>query len=354
MKNKINIALLGCGRVADHYKKLIIEKKINGINVAACCDIKKSKAIKMAKSMNCNYYTDSVKMYKENTFDLVLILTESGNHYRDSIIALKNGNNILIEKPISLLPKHAYEIEKLANKKKLIVENVFQNRHNPAVQKLREVFKKNKFGKIINCSMKLKWHRNQNYYNDGWHGTWLMDGGVINQQAIHHLDTLNWICGPIKKIAALKKNIVNKLEAEDTLSALLEFEKGYLGTIEVTTAAKEDFEASISIVGNRGMATIGGIALNEIELWKFNDDLSNEKKIIKRYSQSVPSGYGLSHITLLNKVISNIRLKNKKINISVIEAVKSVELVHSIYASIEKNKWILIKDKQLSSKLGIK
>ncbi len=354
MKSKINLALLGCGRVAEHYKKLILNKKIKEANVIACCDLIKSKAIKMSKELNCKFYTESSKMYGENHIDLVLILTESGNHYKNSLEALKFNKNILVEKPISLIPKHAYEIDKLANKKRLIVENVFQNRHNPAVEKLYESFKKKKFGKIINCSMKLKWHRGQDYYNDGWHGKWSMDGGVINQQAIHHLDALNWICGPIAKIIALKKNIINKLEAEDTLSALIEFKGGYLGTIEVTTAAKDDFEASISVVGNKGMATIGGIALNKIELWKFNNDNLNEKKIIKKYSQSVPNGYGLSHITLLNKVIKNIKNKRKHINIPISEAVKSVELVHSIYSSIEKNKWIFIKDEALSKKLGRK
>ena len=352
MNSKIKLAFLGCGRVAEHYKKLILSKKIKDVCVIACCDLVKSKAIKMSKEFDCKYYTVSSKMYEENSIDLVLILTESGNHYVNSLEALRFNKNILIEKPVSLIPKHAYDINKLANKKKLIVENVFQNRYNPALVKLHEAFKKNKFGKIINCSMKLKWHRSQDYYNDGWHGKWSMDGGVINQQAIHHLDALNWVCGPIEKIIALKKNIINKLEAEDTLSALIEFKKGYLGTIEVTTAAKEDFEASISVVGNKGMATIGGIALNKIELWKFNNNFLNEKKIIKKYSQSVPNGYGLSHITLVNKIISNIKNKRKKINIPISEAVKSVELVHSIYSSIEKNKWIYVKDKVLYSKLG--
>lgn len=352
MKKIINIGFLGCGRVAQHYKDLILKKKIKYIKVVACCDLNKRKALKLSKQLKCNYYTDYKRMYNENSIDLVLILTESGKHFTHSIEALKNNKNILIEKPITLIPNQAHQINSLAKKKGLIVENVFQNRLNPAVQKLKEAFEKNKFGKIISCSMKLNWHRKQSYYNDGWHGSWSMDGGVINQQAIHHLDALNWICGPIKKVNALSKNIVNKLEAEDTLSALIEFKKGYMGTIEVTTAAKEDFEASISIVGSKGMAKIGGIALNKIELWKFNGKNVNEKLIKRKFSQSVPSGYGLSHITLLNNIIGNFQKNNKKINIPISEAVKAVKLVHSLYSSIEKGKWVLIGDNEMSNKLG--
>ena len=54
--------------------------------------------------------------------------------------------------------------------------------------------------------MKLHWCRDQNYYSDDWHGKWNMDGGVINQQAIHHLDVLQWINGPLEKAYGSKSN----------------------------------------------------------------------------------------------------------------------------------------------------
>ena len=110
----------------------------------------------------------------------------------------------------------------------------------------------------------MRWCRLQDYYEDGWHGTWKYDGGVINQQAIHHVDALNWLLGPVDSLTATITNRLNNLEAEDTLVSIMKFENGALGTIEATTAARpEDFEASLSVVGENGMVLVGGIALNK-------------------------------------------------------------------------------------------
>ena len=210
-----------------------------------------------------------------------------------------------------------------------------------------------RFGKIVSCSVRLRWCRFQEYYNDEWHGKWASDGGVINQQAIHHIDAYNWIVGPVEKVCSISANQLNRLEAEDTLVAILKLKNGGLGTIEATTAARpEDFEASISIVGEKGMAEVGGIALNHIKTWKFIDKIDDDSKVIQKYSQDVPTGYGLSHITLLEKII-DILLKNEKKNIiSAQETILSTKLIHALYKSDEIKKWVNLDEKPTSKRLG--
>ncbi len=345
----MRVALLGCGRVANHYEYII--KKIKEIKVIACCDIIKKKADYMASKYNCKSYSDESEMYKSEKIDFVFILTESGNHYINCLSALKNNINILVEKPITLLVRQALKLEKISKKKNLVIENVFQNRFNPSIIQLKKAFERKKFGKIVTCSINLKWHRNQSYYEDGWHGSWLMDGGVINQQAIHHLDVLNWICGPIKRVIASKSNIKNNLEAEDTMVVLVEFENGYTGTIEASTAASEDIEAAISVFGTKGYAKISGVALNKIEKWSLINP-KNLRNFKTKYSQKVKNGYGLGHLTLLKKLVQNYNKKTRKINLNTYEALNTVRLVHAIYRSVEDNKWVDIKSNKYSRKLG--
>ena len=122
-----------------------------------------------------------------------------------------------------MLPKQVLELEKIAKEKKLMYAVIFQNRLNPAMIKLKETFDKGRFGKIILNTIRLRWCRYQDYYEDGWHGTWNMDGGVINQQAIHHVDALQWVCGDIQEVCANAGNRLNDLEAEDTMTALITF-----------------------------------------------------------------------------------------------------------------------------------
>ena len=82
----------------------------------------------------------------------------------------------------------------------------------------KKAFESNRFGKLVSVSVRLRWCRLQEYYDDGWHGTWAQDGGVTNQQAIHHVDALTWICGEVKSVSAISAKRANKLQAEDTLN----------------------------------------------------------------------------------------------------------------------------------------
>ena len=167
-----------------------------------------------------------------------------------------------------------------------------------------------------------------------------MDGGVISQQTIHHLDALQWICGEVDEVCSSSGKMLNKLEAEDTMTALTKFKSGAMGVIEATTAARpEDFEASLSIVGETGMVEIGGIALNKINTWKFVHSTAEDEKIPSDYSNEVPSGYGLSHGPLLKEIIG--RLKKKYTPpISGTDCLPTISLVHALYASDESRSWV--------------
>ena len=230
----------------------------------------------------------------------------------------------------------------------------FQNRFNPAIRCLKDAAQKGRFGKITTATIRLRWCRYQEYYNDGWHGTWLNDGGVINQQAIHHVDALQWIVGPVSKVCASMSNRLNILEAEDTMVAILEFENGALGTIEATTAARpNDIEASISVIGEKGSAVIGGIGLNKIDVWSFVEPVENDSNAKENYSEEIENGYGNSHAALLDKTIKSILSGTNQEPVSVKETLLTLNLIHSLYASIERNSWISLAEGTTSSRLGL-
>ena len=172
----------------------------------------------------------------------------------------------------------------------------------------KKAFENKRFGTLVSVSVRLRWCRFQDYYDDGWHGTWAQDGGVTNQQAIHHVDALTWICGNAKSVCAISAKRANELQAEDTLVAAIELENGGLATLELTTAARpKDLEASITITGTKGVVQIGGVALNKIEQWNFSDCIDSEKDITDQYSEEVDNGYGISHYRQLKKIFETFR-----------------------------------------------
>ncbi len=350
----MNVGILGCGRVAQHYRKMLLEvDPVPAFHVVACCDQQAQAANELAQSFSAKAYTSVQEMLSSCALDLVLVLTPSGSHYQDAKQILEMGRSVLVEKPITLQLEQAQELASIAKTKALRCSSIFQNRYNPAVVALKQAFDQGRFKKVISASVRLRWCRLQSYYEDGWHGTWAHDGGVINQQAIHHIDSLRWIMGPVKRVVASMGRQVNQLEAEDTLVGLVEFENGALATIEVTTAARpRDFEASLSIVGEGGVAQIGGIALNEVLDWEFVKAKPEDKTLPEKASESVPTGYGLSHTRLLRDYLAAID-EDRQPPISVEQSMYALECVHALYASVEQGAWVSLKDSPRSKRLGV-
>jgi UDP-N-acetyl-2-amino-2-deoxyglucuronate dehydrogenase len=354
MKNKdVNIVVIGCGRVTQHYKKILDSGVVSNWNMVGFYDILPERSHFFAEHFKTKSYSSFESMLENANPDLVLILTPSGLHYQHTKIAFNYNCNVLCEKPITMLPAQAEELSNISLERKLMYGTAFQNRLNPAIIALEKAIKDNRFGKIITSTIRLRWCRYQDYYEDGWHGTWSQDGGVINQQAIHHVDAINWLLGPIESINATITNRLNKLEAEDTLVAIMKFENGALGTIEATTAARpNDFEASLSVVGEKGMVLVGGIALNKIKTWEFINPIDGDDLIPSLNSQEVETGYGISHGPLLQGVIDTLLVGGTNVLVPPEEAINTARVVHAIYKSDEEQHWIKLKDNPVSMRLG--
>lgn len=349
----MKIGILGAGRVAQHYLSLLESELIDDAKVTSVCDTEKTKANYLAERLNCRAFYDLETFAKEGDFDLAFVLTPSGDHFAHSSFLVGQKKHLLVEKPVCMRVADAIELQKLAIQNGVAVSVGFQNRFNKASKLLRSKIDSNGFGKLVSFSVRLRWCRFQDYYEDGWHGTWAMDGGVINQQAIHHIDMMSWTLGPIKRVCAVAKNRLNKLEAEDTLVAVVELESGAIGTLEATTATRpDDIEASIAISGEKGYATIGGRAINEVSEWKFPEDDEAQVKI--DHSEEVDSGYGFSHYRLINELITSISEGRNECPNSIPQTLESLKLVHSIYASTEQNRWVNLNENLSSQFLGVK
>ena len=356
-KKKIKIGILGCGRVCEHYiQKILISERVGTLyQVIACCDVDKKKSKYVGNIFSCRSYDNIEKFVQHKEMEVVVILTKSGQHYEHSKLCMLNGLNVIVEKPLSLRIEHAEDLINISSKTGKFCSSIFQNRLNPAVEVTKNAFKEKRFGNLVSVSVRLRWCRLQEYYDDGWHGTWAQDGGVTNQQAIHHVDALTWICGSAKSVSAISAKRANDLQAEDTLVAAIELENGGLATLELTTAARpKDLEASITITGTQGVAQIGGVALNKIEQWNFSDSVDIEKDITDRFSEEVDNGYGISHYRQLKKIYQTFRNDQiDKVPFLAKDCIHTLRLIHSIYASEEKGRKIYLSEQLSSSKLGI-
>tara|TARA_B110000967_G_C18826419_1_gene531652 strand:- start:90 stop:1163 length:1074 start_codon:yes stop_codon:yes gene_type:complete len=357
MKKKIvKIGIVGCGRVFKHYVKIFNKRKKKDFKIVSVCDKNKDLSLKASKIFKCEAFTDYPLMLKKfkGKLDLILLLTPSGSHYKHSELALKHHFNVLCEKPATMLPEDALKLDRLSKKNKVMFGIAFQNRFNKSVVTLKKFHENNKFGKILIVNVRLLWSRNQSYYNDQWHGRWKTDGGVTNQQAIHHIDVARWIFGPISEVNTIMTNQINKLEAEDTNNSILKFKSGATGSIQVTTAVRpEDLSASLEVIGEKGFMVLGGIALNKIENFYFKKLTKTEKNMLTNSNELVENGYGNSHTIILDLAIKNVLSNKKQFPVTAIDGFLTANLIHALYKSDEKKNWIKVTKNVRSSRLGL-
>ncbi len=344
----MKIFIVGCGRILQkHLDSIkILNKKLSIVGIS---DLKKDKLKIIAKKLNTKMYMDYKEGIMETNPDIVSILTPSGDHAKNIIDILRLKKDVIVEKPMCLKIKDGIKIVKLAKKNKKRVFVVMQNKFNLPVMKLRQDINKLKFGRIFHASVVVRWRRDQNYYNnDSWRGTWKYDGGVISNQASHHLDLLISIMGfPLSIFAKSFKHLAN-IECEDTALIIFKFKKNKSAIMEATTAMRpKNIEGSLSILGSKGSAKIGGFALNKIDFY----NLPNNKVDIYKFQTNPKNVYGFGHVKFYEHVLYS--LKNKKSSeFDANNALKTVEVINAIYKSIEMKKEINLKQNIISKKLG--
>ena len=348
MTDALNIALIGCGRVASHHARSINDLT-NMVRLVAVCDLVESRSNNLAKGHNVVGYTNYFEMLEKHPeIDVVSIITPSGMHYEhatDIIDIYKK--HVVIEKPMVMNLEQGEELKNKAKINGVQVFPVFQYRFNKAVQKIRATRKSKELGEVFLSTVRTRWCRPQRYYDrDPWRGIYSHDGGALTNQGVHHLDLLRYLSGEVKKVNAQKKTFGVDVEIEDTVVANIEFESGALGIIEITTAARpDDFESSISVLGDKGIAIVGGWATNE--LITFSPDPEEEKL----NSEVFPDVYGYGHKQIYVGVFEAIN-NNEKPAVEYDDAMNTIKLLHSIYRSAEIGDWIQVADELTSNYFG--
>ena len=352
-KEKLNFAVIGCGRIARKHIPII--DQLENANLVAVCDIKEERAKKWAGEYNVPYYTNYLEMLdKEKSIDVVNILTPSGSHAKITIDVAQYGKHVVVEKPMALKLEDADKMITECDKNGSRLFVVKQNRYNLPVQKLREALEHGRFGKLVLGTVRVRWSRDQAYYDmDPWRGTWAQDGGVLTNQASHHIDLLEWMMGDVESVFAKTTTALMNIEVEDTGVAILKFTNGALGLIEATVCTRpNDLEGSISILGEKGTVEIAGFAVNKIRVWQFVDKKPEDEEIIREYNQNPPDVYGFGHYEYLKNVIDSI-MNNKHALVDGLEGRKSLELINAIYESVETGKEVFLRFKPKKCKLGI-
>ena len=330
-------ALIGCGRVSANHIAAALD---SGLEIVALCDleIEKAEALrdKHALPDSIPLFTDYHEMLRVSRPELVAVATYSGTHADIAVDCIEAGCHVIIEKPIALSLADADRIIEAEKRMGVKVSANHQNRFNTAVQQMRSARRAGRFGKLLYGSTAIRWSRGEDYYRSAnWRGTWAQDGGTLMNQCIHAIDLLRWMLGnEVTEVIGMTDNLLHPyIEGEDFGLALLRFANGSYGVIEgsVNTYGG-DWEETLTIFGEKGMAKLGGKCVNRIDAWRFSDGDAVESQELEGCGEEPPNVYGFGHKSLYADMISAI-LDDRKPYVSSAAGRRALETVLAIYRS---------------------
>jgi UDP-N-acetyl-2-amino-2-deoxyglucuronate dehydrogenase len=351
---EIKFAIIGCGSISNKHGHCI-KNYLTKARISAACDLDTRRAAEFTRKFGGKPFPDISAMVSglSEEVDIFSVLTPSGAHAKNISEIAPLGKPIIVEKPLALKLDEADQILNICDKYGVKLFVVHQNRYNIPILKLKEALDQGRFGKLVLGTVRLRWKRDQAYYDaEPWRGTWAYDGGVFTNQAGHHLDMLTWLMGPVEYVKAYAATQLVHIECEDTGVAILKFNNGALGIIEVTTAARpKDLEGSISILGEKGSVVIGGFFMNELVTWQFADERAEDHDLFEKYSHN-PGSFAYNHGEYLKGVLTSLQ-NNQAGLVDGLEGRKSLELINAIYESVETGNDIRLRFKPQKCKLGI-
>lgn len=335
----LGFGIIGVGMIADFHAQAIAHATGGRLIGVATRNADNARAF--AQKHHLALATTSVdELVARSDIHVVCITTPSGAHLEPALAAVRAGKHLVVEKPIEITTERADELLRAADAAGVKISPIFQARFGEGARTIKAAVVAGRFGRMINASAYVKWHRSLQYYT-GWKGSLKLDGGgALINQGIHAIDLLQWFAGMPSEVFCWKtRRVYAHIEAEDTATAALRFPDGALGTIEATTAAWPGWARRIELCGEKGSVLLDG---DHIAKWEFRDALPGDDAI-RAARDNAALGSGASepgaisfegHRRQIQDLIDAVR-DNRPVAIDGHEARKAVALIRGLYASAE-------------------
>jgi len=328
----IRFALVGCGRISgNHFDAL--KQHAGRAELVAVCDTRPAALQAAVERTGAPGFGSLDALLAGSDPDIVVIATPSGLHPLQAMRVAARGRHVLSEKPMATKWDDGMAMVRACRDAGVKLFVVKQNRLNPTMQLLKTAVEGGRFGRVHMVTVNVFWTRPQSYYDEApWRGRWDMDGGAFLNQASHYVDMVDWLVGPVDSVHAYTATLGRDIEAEDTGVMSLRLRGGGLASINVTMLTHgKNFEGSITLLGERGTVRIGGVAVNRIEHWEF-DESRPEDAAVHDASYATPSVYGFGHPLYYDNVIATLR-GEKQAQVDGYEGLRSLEVIIAAYRS---------------------
>lgn len=304
--------------------------------LVAVCDIRPLEELGL-EGIEVNYYNNHIDLLQaeKDNLDVVNIATPNGLHAAQALDVLDQRCHVVIEKPLALRKADAEKVLHKAMQVNRQVFGVMQNRYSPPSQWLKSLIDDNTLGKIAMVNIDCFWNRDERYYTSGnWHGTKDMDGGTLYTQFSHFIDIMYWLFGDIQNIKSqfIDFNHQDTTDFED--SGIIQFElvNGGIGSFIFSTAvADQNFESTLTIIGEKGTVKVGGQYMEKVEYCNIQDyQMPDLAPTNPGNDYGAYKGSAANHHYVIDNVV-DVLTNGGSITTNALEGLKVVEIIERMY-----------------------
>jgi predicted dehydrogenase len=336
----LRVGIIGTGAISNKHAQ--VYRNI-GYELIVCTDIYEEAGRKFAERWGCEFVPTMEEVCRHPKVDYVDLCTFPDYRLEPVEACAAAGKSIQVQKPMAIDLETASKMIEVANKAGITLGVVSQHRFDDASLFIRKAIDKGKLGKILEADAYVKWYRTAEYYSRPIKGSWATEGGgALMNQAIHQVDILLWLMGPVKEVFGMwQVGAMHKIESEDVIGAMMRYKSGAQGVLQAATAFWPGYTERIEIHGTKGTAVLSGDMLTA---WDVQDYEGEKPPLVDsvQSGSSDPMEIPLTPIERQFTDFGNAVKEGRRPACSGEDGYRALELVLSIYRSCREGNKVVI------------
>ncbi len=327
----MKIGMIGTGAISHKHAQAY---KNIGFELIVCTDINEAAGRKFAAQYGAEFAATYEEVCRHPAVDFVDVCTFPDFRVEPIEICAQTGKHVQVQKPISTSLETARRMIDIAKKAGILLGVVSQHRFDDASLFLSKAIAGGRLGRLLQCDCYVKWYRSPAYYSRPIKGSWKTEGGgALINQAIHQVDILRWLAGPVAEVfGAWQLGALHKIESEDVVNAILRYANGATGVIQASTAFWPGYTERTEFHGTKGTAVISG---DKLTVWDVENDSGDPPPLATGVTSgsSDPMAIPMEPFERQFRDFGDAIVKGRKPLVSGEEGYQALEIVDAVYRS---------------------
>jgi predicted dehydrogenase len=335
--------MIGTGAISHMHARAY---KNIGYRLTVCTDIYEPAGRKFAEQHGAEFVRTYEEVCRHPAVDYVDVCTFPDFRMEPIEICAQTGKHVQVQKPIATNLETARQMIETARGGGILLGVVSQHRFDDASLFLSKAMAAGRLGKLLQCDCYVKWYRSAEYYSRPIKGSWKTEGGgALINQAIHQIDILRWLAGPVAEVfGEWQLGALHKIESEDVVNAVLRYASGATGVIQASTAIWPGYTERIEFHGTKGTAIVSG---DKLTAWDVANDSGEPAPVAKAVASgaSDPMAISLEPFERQFLDFGDAIAKGRKPLVSGEEGYQALEVVEAVYRSCRTGEKVVLEPK---------